>query len=895
MKKGVSLGIIVICILMVGGTRVFAEELKEPTIAEIVGEESKPESWVLRKPILKTADISEVIYVPTEEVGKIKDIQKNYREIKTGVVEKDKFLTAPILANGTYALGEFKPEIIEKAAKQVNFYRTLAGVLPIPLMKESIDFTQHAAMGMAAIQKQTHYLDTNEKPADMLEEFWTTANQASRQSNIHSSRIEQSLNSHQDTFLVDWGVGNKVVGHRSVMLGLSGIDLGFGYAKANKEAVESGVMNYFTSTFTKSDYKGISTRYEDNTVVTWPSAGVFPYELYNIDNPYKDNYYKEKIPERYEKNMRWSVHFNEKGYKLTDDITVTLTNQTSGERTAITNDMNGGELTIVRPEPGYYGQGGYTTIVFRPNNNYTVEKNAVYKVEITGIKRDGESYTHVYETRFAGMNDTFEAEIIPVKEITFDAAVEQLEVEESAQIKATVLPKNATNKVLVWKSSDNDIATVDQTGLVKALKAGTVVIKAETEDGKVSKEQTFKVYNERININYADYDELQKIVGINNDMVNDLVTERNKSYFSSIDDLSRVESIDSKLLEKIKEQGIVYVPTKFSGVFPAKIANIFEDQAMGNNVARALGVSVYDKINEEDLLTVDSFGNNYLEPVNSFRGIEYLSNMTRMFVYTGVSDFSWSQYVPNLENLDLFGDIYQSVIEEGKEKKEVVDGTHLAELKKLKRLYLSELKIVDLSFINHLSEIEEFSVFRMSIDTMPNISLLENLTYVGISSSEFNDLTWMLELKQLEDLGLDLQYNNLTDITNLANLEHIGSLNLSNNNISDIRPLANLKEFWTLNLRNNQIEKVDGLEQLVSAGEVDLSRNRITDIAGLRNLEQVSTLNLSYNKLIDITPLENLMKASLLDLSNNQITDRSPLNGSGKSFYRLNLNNNPLK
>ncbi|MBO5748999.1 MAG: Ig domain-containing protein, partial [Muribaculaceae bacterium] len=51
------------------------------------------------------------------------------------------------------------------------------------------------------------------------------------------------------------------------------------------------------------------------------------------------------------------------------------------------------------------------------------------------------------------------------------------------QLTATVLPENTTNKGVVWSSSDNEIASVDETGLVKMLRVGSVVITATTVDG----------------------------------------------------------------------------------------------------------------------------------------------------------------------------------------------------------------------------------------------------------------------------------------------------------------------------------------------------------------------------------------------------------------------------
>ncbi|MDO4623534.1 MAG: leucine-rich repeat protein [Eubacteriales bacterium] len=66
--------------------------------------------------------------------------------------------------------------------------------------------------------------------------------------------------------------------------------------------------------------------------------------------------------------------------------------------------------------------------------------------------------------------------------VTFDANSNNTEKAEK-QLTATVLPENAANKNVIWRSSDESVATVDANGLVKALRYGTAIITAETEDG----------------------------------------------------------------------------------------------------------------------------------------------------------------------------------------------------------------------------------------------------------------------------------------------------------------------------------------------------------------------------------------------------------------------------
>ena len=58
-----------------------------------------------------------------------------------------------------------------------------------------------------------------------------------------------------------------------------------------------------------------------------------------------------------------------------------------------------------------------------------------------------------------------------------------LEVGETRELAATVLPDNARNKNVTWQSLEPTVASVDENGVVTALSAGTARIVAITEDG----------------------------------------------------------------------------------------------------------------------------------------------------------------------------------------------------------------------------------------------------------------------------------------------------------------------------------------------------------------------------------------------------------------------------
>lgn len=71
----------------------------------------------------------------------------------------------------------------------------------------------------------------------------------------------------------------------------------------------------------------------------------------------------------------------------------------------------------------------------------------------------------------------------PVESINVIGDKSELKVGESLQLTYEVTPVTATDKTVVWSSSDTDVATVDENGTVQAISVGEVTITATANDG----------------------------------------------------------------------------------------------------------------------------------------------------------------------------------------------------------------------------------------------------------------------------------------------------------------------------------------------------------------------------------------------------------------------------
>lgn len=83
-----------------------------------------------------------------------------------------------------------------------------------------------------------------------------------------------------------------------------------------------------------------------------------------------------------------------------------------------------------------------------------------------------------------GTVETMETGIVEVESITLDKTTAELEVGETLVLNASVTPDNATDKTVVWSSSDPETVSVSENGEVTAIARGSAVITASAGNAK---------------------------------------------------------------------------------------------------------------------------------------------------------------------------------------------------------------------------------------------------------------------------------------------------------------------------------------------------------------------------------------------------------------------------
>lgn len=186
-----------------------------------------------------------------------------------------------------------------------------------------------------------------------------------------------------------------------------------------------------------------------------------------------------------------------------------------------------------------------------------VDKNGA----VTGKKAGETTLTAVYKNLKTSIKVIVIADTIGVEGITLDCGNISLYQGGTHQLNPQVLPPNATNKNILYSSSDKDVALVYPNGLITAQNAGNAEITAETEDGKKQASCSVVVKEASAQLEYISIDDIvlengtSKFVKVNVTPENAKFT--NLKIKSSNDAVTITNEGRTLLLAAAKKQGYV--------------------------------------------------------------------------------------------------------------------------------------------------------------------------------------------------------------------------------------------------------------------------------------------------------------------------------------------------
>ena len=124
-------------------------------------------------------------------------------------------------------------------------------------------------------------------------------------------------------------------------------------------------------------------------------------------------------------------------------------------------------------------------VIYSSNNNNVAQVDG--SGNITGIKSGKATIT--VKAKENNVSSSVNITVYtPVSDVILQEDEIYLQKEEEITIKPIILPTDASNKNISFKSLDTNVVTVTNNGLIKAIEEGTTTIEVKTEEGKITKQ-----------------------------------------------------------------------------------------------------------------------------------------------------------------------------------------------------------------------------------------------------------------------------------------------------------------------------------------------------------------------------------------------------------------------
>lgn len=199
-------------------------------------------------------------------------------------------------------------------------------------------------------------------------------------------------------------------------------------------------------------------------------------------------------------------------------------------------------------------------------------------------------------------------------------------------------------------------------------------------------------------------------------------------------------------------------------------------------------------------------------------------------------------------------------------------------------------------------------------DDFSSLGALTGLSTITIKNTGLDDISWMAPLEKLRSLDisgcavttlrgleghvglytLTAPDNRITDISALSDSEKLQYLNLSGSSVSDLSPLAGCAALTNLNLTGNDISDISPLAGCTSMNNLVLNDMQLTNLDACEAMINLTTLEARNNAITDIGGLINTTQMTTVDLSDNRITDISPIVKNAGKLNSVFLGNNQI-
>jgi len=190
-------------------------------------------------------------------------------------------------------------------------------------------------------------------------------------------------------------------------------------------------------------------------------------------------------------------------------------------------------------------------------------------------------------------------------------------------------------------------------------------------------------------------------------------------------------------------------------------------------------------------------------------------------------------------------------------------------------LPLGTRKLGTLTPLLGLSNLRQLTRVKVRVHDISALATLTGLTTINLDGTSITDLTPLSGLSALKSLSLDKTFIN--DLTPLSKLRSLESLSIIGAHVSDLTPISNITSLEALYLSSTAVTNLKPLSGLSQLNSFSLDDTDISDLTPLAGLSSLRLLRLRRTNVRDVKPLAGILSLESLDLAHTAVTDLRPL------------------
>ena len=202
---------------------------------------------------------------------------------------------------------------------------------------------------------------------------------------------------------------------------------------------------------------------------------------------------------------------------------------------------------------------------------------------------------------------------------------------------------------------------------------------------------------------------------------------------------------------------------------------------------------------------------------------------------------------------------------------ELVDNlSALSKLTKLRKLNISNTRVVDLVPLRNLTRLEVLQCSHTLVNDLSPLKYCTNLKELYCDGTLVSDIMPISNFNKLEKLYAFT--TPLNDLRALSGLNQLIDLRIYDTPVSDLTPLANLKNLEILRCSYTQVGDLLPIAGLSSLERLHIEYTRVTSLDALQNLSTLKQLYCDGNEIKSLEPLNGLPSLEKVYCDNTLVT-----------------------